>query len=68
MFKIDFLLDRCFILLQLNLFSVGDNVSDDLSSSEILKEPFFSAKLLRLFGILSTFRLINLCCLMHVFI
>jgi len=46
---------------------VGDNVSDDLSSSEILKEPFFSAKLLRLFGILSTFRLTNLCCLMHVF-
>ncbi|XP_027919054.1 dicer-like protein 4 isoform X1 [Vigna unguiculata] len=45
----------------------GDNVSDDLSSSEILKEPFFSAKLLRLFGILSTFRLQkNMKCIIFV--
>ncbi|XP_058759719.1 dicer-like protein 4 isoform X1 [Vicia villosa] len=34
----------------------GDNVSDP-SSLEILKEPFFSAKLLRLIGILTSFRL-----------
>ncbi|KAL5065605.1 hypothetical protein RYX36_027342 [Vicia faba] len=34
----------------------GENVSDP-SSLEILKEPFFSAKLLRLIGILTSFRL-----------
>ncbi|XP_028190186.1 dicer-like protein 4 isoform X5 [Glycine soja] len=34
---------------------IGDRVTD-LSSVEILKEPFFSAKLLRLIGILSNFR------------
>ncbi|KAL5055705.1 hypothetical protein RYX36_036387 [Vicia faba] len=34
----------------------GDNVSDP-SSLEILKEPFFSAKLLRLIGILTSIRL-----------
>ncbi|KAK7347176.1 hypothetical protein VNO80_21703 [Phaseolus coccineus] len=46
---------------------IGDNVSDDLSSSEILKEPFFSAKLLRLFGILSNFRLQkNMKCIIFV--
>lgn len=35
--------------------SVGDHVSD-LSSLDILKEPFFSRKLLRFIGILSSFR------------
>ncbi|KAL9326120.1 hypothetical protein ACSQ67_006765 [Phaseolus vulgaris] len=46
---------------------IGDNVSDDLSSSEILKEPFFSAKLLRLFGILFNFRLQkNMKCIIFV--
>ena len=38
--------------------SVGDSVSDP-SSLEILKEPFFSAKLLRLIGILTSFRLVS---------
>ncbi|KAJ8768160.1 hypothetical protein K2173_021100 [Erythroxylum novogranatense] len=33
-----------------------DGVAFDLSHAEVLKEPFFSTKLLRLIGILSTFR------------
>ncbi|RDY03580.1 Dicer-like protein 4, partial [Mucuna pruriens] len=37
---------------------IGDGISD-LSSVEILKEPFFSAKLLRLIGILSNFRIVT---------
>ncbi|KAK7388536.1 hypothetical protein VNO78_23354 [Psophocarpus tetragonolobus] len=45
---------------------IGDGVSD-LSSMEILKEPFFSAKLLRLIGILSNFRLQkNMKCIIFV--
>ncbi|KAL2338481.1 hypothetical protein Fmac_012927 [Flemingia macrophylla] len=44
----------------------GDSVSD-LSSAEILKEPFFSAKILRLIGILSNFRLQkNMKCIIFV--
>ncbi|KAH9654546.1 Dicer-like protein 4 [Citrus sinensis] len=34
-----------------------DGIASDLSCIEVLKEPFFSKKLLRLIGILSTFRL-----------
>lgn len=34
-----------------------DGTEADLSSVEVLKEPFFSRKLLRLIGILSKFRL-----------
>ncbi|TKY54740.1 Dicer protein 4 [Spatholobus suberectus] len=45
---------------------IGDSVSD-LSSVEILKEPFFSAKLLCLIGILSNFRLQkNMKCIIFV--
>ncbi|KAG4942949.1 hypothetical protein JHK84_047034 [Glycine max] len=45
---------------------IGDRVTD-LSSVEILKEPFFSAKLLRLIGILSNFRLQkNMKCIIFV--
>lgn len=44
----------------------GDSVSDP-SSLEILKEPFFSAKLLRLIGILTSFRLQqNMKCIIFV--
>ncbi|XP_027192482.1 dicer-like protein 4 isoform X3 [Cicer arietinum] len=44
----------------------GDGVSDP-SSVEILKEPFFSAKLLRLIGILTSFRLQqNMKCIIFV--
>ncbi|KAH7569156.1 hypothetical protein JRO89_XS06G0114900 [Xanthoceras sorbifolium] len=35
-----------------------DGIACDLSSIEVLKEPFFSEKLLRLIGILSAFRLV----------
>ncbi|KAI3446800.1 hypothetical protein Pfo_003465 [Paulownia fortunei] len=35
----------------------GDGVEADLSCVEVLKEPYFSRKLLRLIGILSSFRL-----------
>ncbi|CAI0395038.1 unnamed protein product [Linum tenue] len=34
-----------------------DGIACDVSSTEVLREPFFSAKLLRLIGILSEFRL-----------
>ncbi|KAJ1385905.1 Ribonuclease III domain [Sesbania bispinosa] len=45
---------------------IGDSVSDP-SSVEILKEPFFSTKLLRLIGILSNFRLQqNMKCIIFV--
>ncbi|KAJ1382389.1 Ribonuclease III domain [Sesbania bispinosa] len=45
---------------------LGDSVSDP-SSVEILKEPFFSTKLLRLIGILSNFRLQqNMKCIIFV--
>ncbi|KAK7265138.1 hypothetical protein RJT34_32754 [Clitoria ternatea] len=45
---------------------IGDGVSD-LSSVEILKEPFFSSKLLRLIGILSNFRMQkNMKCIIFV--
>ncbi|XP_020236092.1 dicer-like protein 4 isoform X2 [Cajanus cajan] len=45
---------------------IGDSASD-LSSVEILKEPFFSAKILRLIGILSNFRLQkNMKCIIFV--
>ncbi|XP_061375757.1 dicer-like protein 4 isoform X1 [Gastrolobium bilobum] len=45
---------------------IGDSVSDP-SSVEILKEPFFSAKLLRLIGMLSDFRLQeNMKCIIFV--
>ncbi|XVF35510.1 hypothetical protein REPUB_Repub18cG0151900 [Reevesia pubescens] len=45
----------------------GDGTAHDLSGVEILKEPFFSKKLLRLIGILSTFRLQpNMKCIIFV--
>ncbi|KAK5830167.1 dicer-like protein 4 isoform X1 [Gossypium arboreum] len=44
-----------------------DGSANDLSDVEILKEPFFSKKLLRLVGILSTFRLQpNMKCIIFV--
>ncbi|KAH0970234.1 hypothetical protein GBA52_022390 [Prunus armeniaca] len=44
-----------------------DAIADDLSCVEILKEPFFSRKLLRLIGILSSFRLQqNMKCIIFV--
>ncbi|KAL5069937.1 hypothetical protein RYX36_020824 [Vicia faba] len=47
-------------------YMTGDNVSDP-SSLEILKEPFFSAKLLLLIGILTSFRLQqNMKCIIFV--
>ncbi|KAF3452999.1 hypothetical protein FNV43_RR03432 [Rhamnella rubrinervis] len=53
-----------------DIFSSGckkDDVASDLSHLEILKEPFFSRKLLRLVGILSSFRLQpNMKCIIFV--
>ncbi|XP_068345228.1 dicer-like protein 4 [Pyrus communis] len=44
-----------------------DSIADDLSSIDILKEPFFSRKLLRLIGVLSSFRLQqNMKCIIFV--
>ncbi|KAF5749551.1 hypothetical protein HS088_TW04G01520 [Tripterygium wilfordii] len=44
-----------------------DGVASDLSSVEVLKEPFFSKKLLRLIGILSDYRLLpNMKCIVFV--
>uniref|UniRef100_A0A7N0UF06 Dicer-like protein 4 n=1 Tax=Kalanchoe fedtschenkoi TaxID=63787 RepID=A0A7N0UF06_KALFE len=46
---------------------VKDAFQSDLSCVEVLKEPFFSRKLLRLLGILSTFRLqTNMKCIIFV--
>nr|XP_024928613.2 dicer-like protein 4 [Ziziphus jujuba var. spinosa] len=45
----------------------GDGIEFDLSHLEIFKEPFFSRKLVRLIGILSTFRLQpNMKCIIFV--
>ncbi|KAJ4709652.1 Dicer-like protein [Melia azedarach] len=45
----------------------SDGISSDLSCIEVLKEPFFSKKLLRLIGILSSFRLQpNMKCIIFV--
>ncbi|KAH6828797.1 dicer-like 4 [Perilla frutescens var. hirtella] len=45
----------------------GDDKEADLSSVEVLKEPYFSKKLLRLIGILSSFRLQpNMKCIIFV--
>lgn len=48
---------KCLILV--------DGIDSDLSRLEILKEPFFSEKLLCLIRILSSFRLVFQCLLMH---
>lgn len=42
-----------------------DGMTPDLSHIEILREPFFSRKLLCLLGILSSFRLVFECLLMR---
>ena len=39
----------------------ADGKEADLSTVEVLKEPYFSKKLLRLIGILSNFRLVFAC-------
>lgn len=38
-----------------------DGIDFDISHVEVLKEPFFSRKFLRLIGILSTFRFVLKC-------
>lgn len=38
--------------------NIVDEDANDLSHVEVLKEPFFAKKFLRLIGILSTFRLV----------
>lgn len=42
------------------MFSHADGMNPDLALMEVLKEPYFSKKLLRLIGILSNFGLVFL--------
>ena len=45
------------VVLLIGIFvTIVVGVGSDLSCSEILKEPFFSSKLLKLIGILASFR------------
>lgn len=44
--------------LNLVIATLVDGVAYELSCIEVLKEPLFSQKLLRLIGILSSFRLV----------
>ena len=45
-------------MLCISFADFTDDVACDLSAEEVLKEPFFSQKVLRLIGILSSFRLV----------